>query len=231
MYKFKNPDEILIILQARLSSKRLPLKMIKPFAESNLVEICIEKIKKSKEINLDNFYFSVYEEELKNIAKKHKVNIWHRSIESANSEGTPLTELFDWWDKFKGYKYAIVISACCPLLKTSSIDDFIRKYCDSESDGMLSVFERKSYFWDHNFKLITPWPKGLEIMNTKFVKPTYETCHSLYAGNLSKIGDGIWMGRFDMPGDIELFTISEKESLDIDNQEQFEIVESIYKKS
>ena len=58
MYKFKNPDEILIILQARLSSKRLPLKMIKPFAESNLVEICIEKIKKSKEL-LDNFYFQV----------------------------------------------------------------------------------------------------------------------------------------------------------------------------
>ena len=229
MFSHKNPEEILIILQARLSSKRLPLKMLKPFAGSNLVEICIKKIKNSKVINLDNFYFSVYEKELKEIAKKNGVNIWNRSKESANSEGTPLTELFDWWNKFEKYKYAIVISACCPLLKTSSIDNFIEKFCNSNTDGMLSVFERKSYFWDHDFNLITPWPEGLEIMNTKFVKPTYEACHSLYAGKLSKIGQGVWMGRFDVPGDIKLFTISERESLDIDTQEQFEIVESIYK--
>ena len=229
MFSHKNPEEILIILQARLSSKRLPFKMLKPFAGSNLVEICIDKIKKSKIINLDNFYFSVYEEELKKIAKKNGVNIWNRSKESANSEGTPLTEIFDWWNQFEKYKYAIIISACCPLLKTSTIDNFIENYCNSNTDGMLGVFERKSYFWDHNYNLITPWPEGLEIMNTKCVKPTYEACHSLYAGKLSKIGEGIWMGRFDVPGDIKLFTISEKESLDIDTQEQFEIAESFYK--
>ena len=43
----KKIDEIAIIVQARLSSKRIPSKMIKPFAESTLLDICLEKIKKS----------------------------------------------------------------------------------------------------------------------------------------------------------------------------------------
>ena len=226
----KNLDDIVVIVQARLSSKRISNKMIRPFAETTLVDICLEKIKKSKVINLNNFYLSAYEEELKNIAVNHGINIWNRSAKSANSEGTPLTELFDWWDAFDSKKYAVIISACCPLLDIETIDNFIKAYCESDSDGMLSVVEKRNYFWGHDHSLITPWPEGLEIMNTKFVKPTYETAQCLYGGKLSKIGQGVWMGKFDKPGDIGLFPIGESESFDIDYEDQFQIIESLYKK-
>ena len=92
------------------------------------------------------------------------------------------------------------------------------------------VVEKRNYFWDHDHNLITPWPAGLEIMNTKFVKPTYETAQCLYGGKLSKIGKGIWMGKFDKPGDINLFPISESESFDIDYEDQFEVIEALYSK-
>jgi CMP-N-acetylneuraminic acid synthetase len=225
----KNLNKIAVIVQARLSSKRIPNKMIRQFDGSTLIDICLEKIKKSKVLNKNNFYFSVYEDELKKIAKKHNVQIWNRSKASANSEGTPLTELFDWWDQLQQYDYAIVISACCPLLKIETIDNFILSYSRSKNDGMMSVVEKKNYFWDHNHNLITPWPQGLEIMNTKFVKPTYETAQCLYGGKLSKIGKGIWMGKFNKPGDISLFPIEESESFDIDYESQFKTIESIYK--
>jgi len=165
----KSLNDIAVIVQARLSSKRIKNKMVRSFADTTLVDICLEKIKKSNVINLNNFYFSAYEDKLKNIGKKHNVNIWNRSKESANSEGTPLTELFDWWDKLNNYKYAVIISACCPLLCIDTIDKFILEYSQSNSDGMMSVVEKRNYFWDHDHKLITPWPKGLAIMNTKFV--------------------------------------------------------------
>lgn len=226
----KKIEDIAVIVQARLSSKRVDKKMIRPFADSTLVDICLEKIKKSEVIDLNNFYFSVHEEELKRIGNKHGVKIWNRSVESANSEGTPLTELFDWWDAFQNHKYAVVISACCPLLDIETIDNFIKAYCISEKDGMMSVVEKRNYFWNHDHDLITPWPEGLEIMNTKFVKPTYETAQCLYGGKLSKIGQGIWMGKFDKQGDIGLFPISESESFDIDYEDQFNIIESIYEK-
>jgi CMP-N-acetylneuraminic acid synthetase len=226
----KKIEDIAIIVQARLSSKRIPNKMLKPFAGTTLIDICLEKIKNSEIIDDNNFYFSVFEDELKDVGKQHNVNIWNRSKESANSEGTPLTELFDWWDQLKGYKYAIVISACCPMLNIDTIEKLIKAYTISNRDGMMSVLEKKNYFWDHESNLITPWPEGLEIMNTKYVKPTYETAQCLYAGRLDNIGEGIWMGRFDKKDQIGLFPISEKESFDIDYPDQFDLIESIYKK-
>jgi len=38
------------------------------------------------------------------------------------------------------------------------------------------------------------------------------------------------MGRFNKPGEISLFPISESESFDIDYENQFGIIESLYKK-
>ena len=59
----KNIDDICFIVQARLSSERVPRKMIKPFAGSNLVDIICKKINNSSIIPKANFYFSAYEDE------------------------------------------------------------------------------------------------------------------------------------------------------------------------
>ena len=75
----KNIDDVAIIVQARLNSERVPKKMIRPFAGSTLVDIFCEKIKNSKTIKKENFYLSVYEKELLNIANKHGIQVFHRS--------------------------------------------------------------------------------------------------------------------------------------------------------
>mgnify|MGYP001414738919 CR=1 FL=1 len=122
----KNINDIAIIVQARLNSERVPKKMIRPFAGSTLVDIFCEKIKRSKVIKKENFYLSIYEKELIDIANKHGVQIFHRSEKSANSEGTPLGEMYEWWNKLP-FKYAVLINACAPMLKTETIDDFIKQ--------------------------------------------------------------------------------------------------------
>ena len=75
----KDIKDILIIVQARLNSERVPQKMIKPFNNTNLFEIAIKKVLASKIIPKDNFYVSVYEPELIARAEKHNVNIYNRS--------------------------------------------------------------------------------------------------------------------------------------------------------
>lgn len=224
----KNLNEVLFLVQARLGSQRVPNKMLRPFAGTTLMDICLDKVKKSNYIPMENFYVSAYEEELKQVCRNHGVNIFNRSEQSAMSEGSPMTEMYEWWDKLP-YKYCVLINACAPFFKLETIESFAQKYLESESDGMFGVMEKKNYFWNKDFKLTTPWPEGCAVMNTKFVEVTYEGAHCLYAGRLDKIGDGIWMGDFLKPGDIELFPLEEKECLDIDYEWQFQLCESLYK--
>jgi CMP-N-acetylneuraminic acid synthetase len=224
----KNIKDVAIIVQARLSSERVPRKMVKPFAGTTLIDIFLEKVKKSKKIPLDNFFLSAHEDELVSIGNKHGVQIFHRSEKSANSEGTPLGEMYEWWDKIP-FKYAILINACAPMLEIKTIDNFIREYINSDSDGMFGVIAKKNYFWDNKGKMITPWPEGQACMNTKMVGKTYEAAHCLYAGRLDKIGEGIWMGDFKKSGNIDLFKMREEEVLDIDYMWEFEAYEAVYK--
>ena len=222
----KDLSDICVLVQARLGSQRIPQKMIKPFAGTTLMDIIIKKMKSSTFIPWKNFYSSVYEEELIDITKNHNANIFYRSEQSANSEGTPMTEMYEWWDKLP-FKYCVLVNACAPFLKIGTIEGFVREYMHSSSDGMFGVMEKKNYFWDIDGNVLTPLTEA--VMNTKTVPPTYEAAHCLYAGKMSKIGEDMWMGDFSRKGDIELFSLPEEQCLDIDYPWQFDMCEQLYK--
>ena len=226
----KQLSDICIIIQARLGSQRIPQKMIKPFAGTTLFDLSVQKVLDSDFIPKDNFYVSIYEQELIDIAHKRGSNIFLRSEKSANSEGTPMTDMYEWWDKLP-FKYCVLVNGCTPFLETETIDKFVKAYIDSPSDGLFGVMEKKNYFWNKEGKLQTPWPEDQACMNTKAVEPTYEAAHCLYAGRLDLIKDGVWMGDFQKPGDIELYSMAERECLDIDYPWQFELCETLYLES
>jgi CMP-N-acetylneuraminic acid synthetase len=222
----KNQKDICILVQARLGSQRVPGKMLRPFSNTTLVDILFEKLKQSKVFDISDVYFSAYETELKSIADKHKINIFHRSIQSANSEGQPLTEIYEWYDKLP-FKYVILVSACNPLLTIETIDNFIQSFIESDKEGAFAVFEKKTYYWDKNGESLTDWGNS-SIMNTKFVEPIYEAAHCLYASRLDIIGQGYWMDT-NYPPKPELFVMKELEAFDIDYEWQFQLGEQLYK--
>ena len=80
------------------------------------------------------------------------------------------------------------------------------------------MWEKKTYYWDKNGKLITPWPKGLTIMNTKYVEPVYEAAHVLYASRMDIIKDDMFMGDFQKEKGIKLYPMDELECFDIDHE-------------
>ena len=164
----KKIEDIAVIIQARLSSQRIPQKMIKPFAQTTLFDIAIQKVAKSSFVPKENFFLSIHERELIDIANKYGANIFLRSERSARSEGTPMTEMYEWWDKLP-FKYCVLVNGCAPFMKTETIDGFIQAYMASESDGMFGVMEKKNYFWNKQGELITPWPPDQACMNTKVV--------------------------------------------------------------
>ena len=223
----KNIKDICFVISARLSSQRLPRKMIKPFANTNLVEIACKKILNSKIIPKENFFFSAYEKEIIDLVQANNLQIFKRSKESAEAEG-PISLIFEFHDKLD-FKYVIVISACCPLIKVSTIDSFVQRFIDSKNEGLYGVIKKKNYFWDKNQNLITHWPEGLTCPNTKLVEETYEAANCLYAGRMDLISKDIWIAkppyRKNHP---ELFVVQEEETLDIDYEWQFNYVKKIY---
>ena len=223
----KNINDVCVVVQARLGSTRVPGKMLKPFCGTTLTDILLDKLKFSKAIPTENIFFSAHEKELQNVARRHGITIFDRSKKSADSEGEPLSEIYEWHDKLP-YKYVVLISACNPLLKLKTIDNFFEEYLQSKNDGQFAVFEKKTYYWDKNGQPATDW-KGATIMNTKFVDPIYEAAHCLYASRLDVIKDGYWMDS-QSPPEPDLFTMDELEAFDIDYDWQFDIGEVLYEK-
>jgi len=222
----KNINDILFIVQARLGSQRVPQKMIRSFGpeENNLCTICLEKIKKSI-IPLNQFYFSVYEEELKEIGKKMGVQIYDRSEQSANSEGNPLSEIYEWYTL--PYKYIILISACNPFLKVETINKFIEQFLSSAYNSLFSVKKEKNYFWDEDGRCINS--SGQQIMNTKYVAPIFSGLHCLYASRMNIIREGQWMGNFKQNSPALFVMDDPEEMFDIDYEFDFKICNILYK--
>lgn len=220
-------EDIAVVVQARLGSQRVPQKMIRAFAGTTLLEIALDKIKSCASIDARRIYLAVHEPELAQIGRRCGVNVFRRSARSASSEGEPIAELYEWWDRLP-CRYAVLVNACLPLLQAGTIDAFVRRYAASEADGLFGVIERRNYFWDTAGRMLGHAPSARAVMNTKFVGVTYEAAHALYAGRMDRIGEGVWMGDLRRPGEIELFPISEEETLDIDHPWQFEMAESFY---
>ncbi len=220
----KNINDVCLIIQARLGSQRVPNKMLRPFAGTTLVDILFEKLKKSNIIPKKNIYLSSYEQELKDVANKHNINIFNRSESSSLEESDPL-KLWEWYNKLP-YKYVILISACNPLLKIETIDKFVESFINSDKEGAFGVFEKKTYYWDKNKKPITDWG-GKTTMNTKYVDPVYEAAHCLYASRMDIIGEGYFIDT-KSPIEPELFVMEEAEAFDIDYEWQFILGEKLY---
>lgn len=223
----KNINDIAFICQARLQSQRVPRKMIKPFAGTTLMDILIDKIKQSKVIPTENFFLSINDQELIDLANKKEVQYFHRSEDSALAENS-IQLIYEWHDKLP-FKYVVLISACNPLLTVETIENFVRAYLKSDKGGMFGVIGKKQYFWDDNGNMISPWPEEQKIMNTKTMGTTYEAAHCLYASEMNIIKDGYWMDS-KLPPEPELFVIdNELEIFDIDYPWQFETAEILYK--
>tara|TARA_B110000977_G_C11027737_1_gene473924 strand:- start:27 stop:710 length:684 start_codon:yes stop_codon:yes gene_type:complete len=221
----KDINDILFIVEARLHSSRMNQKMIRPFADTTLLDLVLSKLTSLDIIPKNNLYLSAHEDEIKEVGNKYGVNIYNRSYESANSED--LQTVKEWHDKLP-FKYVVAINSCTPLIKPKTIEDFIKSFIESEEEGAFSVFEKQTYCWDKNGKIITEWPEGQRMFNTKFVEPYYEAAHVLYASRMDIIKDSYFITN-KIPVEPHLFTMSEAEAFDIDHDWQFKIAEQLYK--
>ena len=221
----KKIEDILFIVQGRVNSKRVSQKMIRDFCGTTLFDIAIDKVLDSKIIPKENFYVSIYDTELKDIAKQKGVNIYNRSYESANNDNS-LQTIYEWHDKLP-FKYVVKINGCSPLLKTKTIDNFVKQFLEQEEENLFGVIQMNDYFFNKDNELVTPWPENQTIMNTKAVESTYKAAHCLYASKMDIISENRFMGNFE-DGEIKLYILDELECFDIDYEWEFKVGELLW---
>ena len=164
-------------------------------------------------------------EQLEDIAKQKGVNIYNRSYESANNDNS-LQTIYEWHDKLP-FKYVVKINGCSPLLKTKTIDNFVKQFLEQEEENLFGVIQMNDYFFNKDNELVTPWPENQTIMNTKAVESTYKAAHCLYASKMDIISENRFMGNFE-DGEIKLYVLDELECFDIDYEWEFKVGELLW---
>ena len=148
---------MLVVIQARSTSKRFYKKVLYPIYGKTLIEHVFSKIKKSKKVSrivvaTSNQYS---DNELVLLLKKKKINFYRGSLKNVSKR------LFDVANKYK-QKYFVRISGDSPLIDYKLIDqsiDLIKKNKKKSYDIVTNVFPRTF-----------PSGQSVEIIKTKTLK-------------------------------------------------------------
>ena len=114
--------------------------MLRKFSNTTLTDIILKKLKLMKNFDC---YASVYDKDFKKKCIKNKVKFIERSKESVTIDG-PAIKIHNYL-KFFDHKYVLMINACFPFLKTSTIRKFIN-LCMKKKDPVFLLLKEKIIF-------------------------------------------------------------------------------------
>ncbi len=115
--------KIIAIVQARLTSKRFPNKVIQKIGKFSVLEIMLKRLKKSKKI--DDIVFSIPSNKNNYKLYKHLEKLNTKIFRG--SENNVLERFYNTAKKFKATDI-IRITGDCPLIDPKIIDNLINLY-------------------------------------------------------------------------------------------------------
>jgi len=204
---------------ARTTSSRCKQKMTRPFAESSLTDIFLNKLSNVG----NNVFFGGHEPIFKDKCEKYNVPFVQRTIESATVD-EPAEKIYEFLCD-QPYEYLLQVNACLPFLKSESIVKFL-EVCIKDDKPKFAVFKKNNYYTDtygnpFNFK------DTLTTINTKNVSQVNEFAHVFYFFKKSYFVEHGWYWNWN---DLQYIEIEETmEMFDIDTEEQFKMAEAMWK--
>ena len=217
----KNINEIAIFLNVRVSSSRCKNKMLRPFCGTTLIDICLEKL---HELSNYKVYYGAHEEELLEKAVPYEfLNIVKRSYESAHShnDGKLIFEILNHINT----KWVLWINPCTPFLKMNTVKRAIDKFLEIDNNSLTSAKKVYGWFFDKEGDPLTNNDNKIATQESDYLLEVahafhiYERKYMLENGKLWTNQDGDHPYLFDIPYD---------ESCDIDSENDFVTVESLF---
>ena len=206
------------IIPVRAGSQRVKNKNIKPFANTTLLDIKIETLKKVQ--GIDDIIVSSDSQEMLKIAKEHDVNVHVRDKYFASNEVNNsdfmqnLSTIVD-----EGH---IMYSPCTsPLLSSETITEIVSKYKNNNLRNIVTVTTQKHHMW-LNGKPLNYDPSNAP--NSQDLPDIYSInygCCILSKDDLYKHKNVVVEPTFHITNEIE--------SIDIDTEFDFIIAEFVYR--
>ena len=219
--------KIICMIPARIGSKRIKMKNLRYLGNKPLIYYSIESAKKSNVF--DEIYLNSDSEIFEDIALNHGIKFYKRPDKLGDDKTNNDEFLLDFIDNING-DIVIQLLPTSPLILPKEIRDFTLKMLNNNYDTMVSVVNHQiACVYNNkpiNFKLLEPHISSQEmrpvssyatvLMGWKYqtFKESINTFGFAYHGSNTKIG---------------YFTISGLSTIDIDNEEDFELAEAAIK--
>ena len=136
-------DKLTAVIPVRKGSQRVKNKNLKPFADSTLLDIKIETLKKV--IGLDEIVVSSDSQEMLDIARKHNVTAHKREDYYASSEVNNSDFMVNLTTAVDS-EYIMYSPCTSPLLSNETISECISKF-RAGAQNIVTVTSQKHHMW------------------------------------------------------------------------------------
>tara|TARA_B100000035_G_scaffold302751_1_gene300669 strand:- start:191 stop:877 length:687 start_codon:yes stop_codon:yes gene_type:complete len=217
------------IIPARGGSKRLPKKNVLNLCGKPLVAWSIEAGLNSS--YLDMLVVSSDDDQILDIASHSRVHTLKRPDELATDVASTFDTLKHVLDKIEKHDYVVLLQPTSPLRTENHIDDAIEFLEAREADAIVSVCEA-----DHNPSWCGTLDDSLSMKG--FLKDEFTNKRSQDLEKFYKLNGAIYICKVDklleekkliLKDKVYAFIMDRKSSIDIDEQIDFKIAESIMK--
>ena len=215
--------DIAVFSFGRTQSQRCPNKMLRPFGDTTLTDIVLEKLAAVGRKGYETFYAG-HEDAFAERARAHGVPFVRRSLHSASIDG-PIVEILGFLHEVP-HDYVLLVSGCLPFLRVETILGFLEARGRGPLGPAFSVRCQRHHFVDEHRKAVN-FDLAQKTLNTKTVRPLYELVDALYFFDRTFF---LAEGRYWDWAQVELVDMPEKyELLDIDTEEDFRVAEAVWR--
>ena len=164
--------KIILIIQARMGSTRLPGKILKKIEDKTVLQHCIDRCSKSKYIN--KIIIATTTNNTDDVIKDYCVNnniLYHRG-----SENNVLKRFYDTACKYSP-DIIIRLTSDCPLIDANILDSMMKQFIEKNM-----YFLQPKYSFGDNQKKMGGFPDGCnpQIFTFDILKETYANVSSSF---------------------------------------------------
>jgi CMP-N-acetylneuraminic acid synthetase len=204
----------------RKQSQRCPNKLLRPFGDTTLADLMLEKLRTFGEAA----FFAGHEDEFRDKCAGHGVRYVPRSLHSVSID-EPITEILSFLHDVP-FTHLLIVNACLPFLQAATIRGFLDDCVAANLRPSFGVIRRKNHFISLDNRPLN-FPADLMTINSKTVEPVYEFAHALYFFEKQYFFEH---GRYWDWREVRLVEMSDRyEIIDIDTEDDFAFAEALWK--
>ncbi|MHA1941454.1 MAG: acylneuraminate cytidylyltransferase family protein [Candidatus Hodarchaeales archaeon] len=215
--------KISIVIPAKSSSERVQNKNLTPIKNKSLALICCEKVLQCK--NVDSVYIDTDDERIINqISHLKDIKIIKRPTELANNNLTGNDLMVYALHSIEECDLMLQTFVTSPLITSETIDKCIDTFLNTnrKHDSFFTVTKMQEYFWGNDDK---PINFDLDKLPNSFeLEEQYMETHGLYG----IYSDSLLQHKRRVGSNPLKICIPKKESFDINDHEDLEIIKLLY---